>query len=208
MYESGNENNIDDVIEKNNKEIKQREDEAERVRLNTIHQMEINRENQAKKEKEEADKRDYLIKLSDALGITQHREEIDKLNTSVTYIAEKMKEDRQSINEILGILKNPTGTAIQTEKADPMQKIEALSQLIQPLAEAYKLFKSDTPQIQPLISQEVINEKMQKTFFDNLETGESINDFIKTSLKKTVTRKIVNQALSEIGNEASNHGPI
>ena len=160
------------------------------------------------KKQEEEQKREYLFKLSNALGITQHREEIDKLNTSVTYIAERMAEDRQSINEILGILKNPTGAAIQTEKADPMQKIEALSQLIQPLAEAYKLFKGDSQAPQPLISQEIINEKMTKTFFDNLETGESINDFIKSSLKKTVTRKIVNQALSEIGHEAVEHGPI
>ena len=162
------------------------------------------------KKAEDDKKREYLSKLSNALGIDQHREELDKLNQSVTYLADKMSEDRSVINEILSIVKGNHPQVPQENIAheNPMQKIEALSQLIQPLAEAYKLFKGDSQAPQPLISQEIINEKMTKTFFDNLETGESINDFIKNSLKKTVTRKIVNQALSEIGHEAAEHGPI
>ena len=204
MYESGDENKIDEVIQKNNLEVKAREEEAERKRLDTIHQMEINRKNADEEQK----KRDYLIKLSESLGVTQIREEVDKLNTSVSYIAEKMSEDRNSINEILGILKNPTGTTIPSEKINPMEKIEALSQLIQPLTEAYKLFKGTNENtVQPLISQEVINEKMKQNFFDNIETGESINNFIKTALKKNMTKSIINTALKDIG-QTVEHGPI
>ena len=119
-----------------------------------------------------------------------------------------MSEDRNSINEILGILKNPTGAAIPTEKINPMEKIEALSQLIQPLTEAYKLFKGTNENtVQPLISQEVINEKMKQNFFDNIETGESINNFIKTALKKNMTKSIINTALKDIG-QSVEHGPI
>ena len=203
MYESGNEDKIDEVIQKNNLEVKAREEEAERVRLNTIHQMEINRKNVD----DETKKREYLIKLSDSIGVTQIREEVDKLNTSVSYIAEKMAEDRNSINEILGILKNPSTVTTPGEKINPMEKIEALSQLIQPLAEAYKLFKGTNENTaHPLISQEMINEKMTRNFMDVIETGEDINSFIKDALKKKVTRTVVNQALAGIGRE--NHGPI
>src|SRR3990167_5060605 len=166
--------------------------------------MEINRKNADEEQK----KRDYLIKLSESLGVTQIREEVDKLNTSVSYIAEKMSEDRNSINEILGILKNPTGTTIPSEKINPMEKIEALSQLIQPLTEAYKLFKGTNENtVQPLISQEMINEKMTRNFMDVIETGESINNFIKTALKKNMTKSIINTALKDIGG-AVEHGPI
>ena len=42
---------------------------------------------------------------------------------------------------------------------------------------------------------------MKKTFFDNLETGETINDFIKNSLKKTVTKNVINVSLKDIGRQ-------
>ena len=97
---------------------------------------------------------------------------------------------------------------IPSEKINPMEKIEALSQLIQPLTEAYKLFKGTNENtVQPLISQEVINEKMKQNFFDNIETGESINNFIKTALKKNMTKSIINTALKDIG-QTVEHGPI
>lgn len=208
MYESGNEDEAPDIVEQINIENEKRNAEAELTRLKTIHQMELNRENAKNTQDEEQKKREYLIKLSDSLGVTQLREETDKLNTSVRYIAERMQEDRTSINEILQILKNPTGNSIEIAKADPMQKLESLSQIIGPIMEAYKTFKgTDVQQEAPLIDGSIIREKMVKTFYDNLETGESINDFIKNSLKKTVTRKIVNQALSEIGSGVE-HGPI
>lgn len=208
MYESSNEDENVDVIEKIAIQNEKREAEAELARLNTIHQMELNRENAKNQIDEEQKKREYLQKLSNSLGITQQREEIDKLNISVTYIAARMQEDRTSINEILQILKNPTGAAIPTEKVDPMQKIEALSQMLGPIVDAYKAFKGTNESVaQPLISQEIINEKMKQNFFDNLETGEDINHFIKDALKKRVTRTVINKALSEIGTGVE-HGPI
>ena len=50
---------------------------------------------------------------------------------------------------------------------------------------------------------------MVETFMDNLETGESINNFIKDSLKKSVTKNVINSSLKEIGSTANeiNHGP-
>ena len=155
MYD---EDKQDKTVENINENIKDNEIIKLQQENETLQKMVENRNQELKKPESEETKREYLIKLSNALGITQQREEIDKLNTSVTYIAERMAEDRNSINEILGILKNPTGAAIPTEKADPMQKIEALSQIITPLMDAYKTFKSGNENIvQPLISQEVIN---------------------------------------------------
>ena len=51
---------------------------------------------------------------------------------------------------------------------------------------------------------------MKQTFFDNLETGESINNFIKNSLKKSVTKSVINTSLKDIGqsnNTNAEHGP-
>jgi hypothetical protein len=46
---------------------------------------------------------------------------------------------------------------------------------------------------------------MTRAFYDDLETGESIRQFISDALKKKATKTIVNQSLSNIG--VSNHEP-
>ena len=157
----------------------------------------------------EQKKREYLIELSKALGITQHREELDKLNQSVTYLAERMAEDRTSINEILQILKG--GQVQQTSSVMPeaQNKMAALSEALPQLLEVWKMIKGEPQnQEEPLISQSEIREKMKQTFYDNLETGESINNFIKNSLKKSVTKTIIQGALKDIGKESLEHGPL
>jgi len=47
-----------------------------------------------------------LKALSEALGVTQQREEIDKLNTSVTYIAEKLGQMATILDNQSKILNN------------------------------------------------------------------------------------------------------
>jgi len=137
-----------------------------------------------------------LKALSEALGVTQQREEIDKLNTSVTYLAEKMGQmatilDNQS--KILNSL-NPNATP----QNDSMDKFTMIGNLIEksgPLLD--KLFpKGNSP---ALIDNETIVKEMKDTFFDNLDTGKSINKFIKESLKKRVTKDIINTSLADIG---------
>jgi len=46
---------------------------------------------------------------------------------------------------------------------------------------------------------------MVESFMEDLDTGKSISNFIKTSLKKTATRQIINTSLKDIGNDE--HAP-
>ena len=48
---------------------------------------------------------------------------------------------------------------------------------------------------------------MKQSFFDNLDTGEAITKFIKESLKKRVTKDIINTSLKDIGTASVEHGP-
>jgi len=141
-----------------------------------------------------------LKALSEMLGVTQQREEIDKLNTSVNYLAEKMGEvakilDGQS--KILNSL-NPNATPNTAPQNNEMDKFTLIGNLIEksgPLID--RLFPhSNSP---ALIDNETIVKEMKDTFFDNLDTGKSINKFIKDSLKKRVTKDIINTSLADIG---------
>ena len=137
-----------------------------------------------------------LKALSDSLGVTQQREELDKLNTSVSNLAEKMGQiatilDNQS--KIINNL-NPNATP-QNNDVDKFTMIGNLIEKSGPLID--KLFpKNDSP---ALIDNETIAKEMKDTFFDNLDTGKSINKFIKDSLKKRVTKEIINTSLADIG---------
>jgi len=141
-----------------------------------------------------------LKALSEALGVTQQREEIDKLNTSVNYVVEKLGEfgkilDGQS--KILNSL-NPNATPNAAPQNDQMDKFTLIGNIIEksgPLLD--KLFPKN--QTSSLIDQDTINKKMVENFYDNLDTGESINKFIKESLKKRVTKDIINTSLADIG---------
>jgi len=81
---------------------------------------------------------------------------------------------------------------------DNMDKFTMIGNLIEksgPLLD--KLFpKGNSP---ALIDNETIVKEMKDTFFDNLDTGKSINRFIKDSLKKRVTKDIINTSLADIG---------
>jgi len=137
-----------------------------------------------------------LKALSEMLGVTQQREEIDKLNTSVTYLAEKMGQMATILDNQSKILNNLNPNA--TPQDDSMDKFTMIGNLIEksgPLLD--KLFpKNNSP---ALIDNETIAREMKDTFFDNLDTGKSINKFIKDSLKKRVTKDIINTSLADIG---------
>ena len=146
-----------------------------------------------------------LKALSDMLGIDQHREELDKLNTSVTYLAEKMGQIADIIDKQSKIINSLNPNAAVQDGG--MNKISQLGELLEksgPLLD--KLFpKNETT---PLIDNQTIQDKMKQTFFDNLETGESINTFIKNALKKSVTKTVINTSLSDIGKSNTvEHGP-
>jgi len=137
-----------------------------------------------------------LKALSEALGVTQQREEIDKLNTSVNYIAEKMTEVAKILDGQSKIINSLNPNA--TPQPNEMDKFTLIGNLIEksgPLID--RLFPHSSGPA--LIDNETIVKEMKDTFFDNLDTGKSINKFIKDSLKKRVTKDIINTSLADIG---------
>ena len=97
------------------------------------------------------------------LGVTQQREEIDKLNTSVTYLAQKMGDIAQILDGQSKILNNLNPNA--TPQNPQMDKFTMIGDLIEksgPLLD--KLFpKNNSP---ALIDNETIQKEMKDTFFD------------------------------------------
>lgn len=155
-------------------------------------------------------------KRSAVLGLIQdsknQREEIDRLNQSMEYVAGKMTEMAQIMDAQTKVINNMNQNPSQSGNGgvDPKQFLGELLQ--SPIGERLldKLMPSQSA-APPIIDNNIIQEKMKQTFFDNLETGESINNFIKNSLKKTVTKNVINTSLGEIGKftgqESNQHGP-
>ena len=140
----------------------------------------------------------------------QQREEIDGVKQSIQILSQKMQEMVDGFNQMGQMIQTQSIPAAQG-KDDSAMKFQMISQLMDSKIGEFLINKLSPPQIQenPIISNTEIQEKMRQTFFDNLETGESINNFIKNSLKKSVTKNVINSSLAEIGksNEPT-HEPI
>lgn len=144
-------------------------------------------------------KREAVLNL--VQDVTAQREDIDKLNTSVRYIADKLTEMATVIDNQTKVL-NQISQGAQTSTKNQFSELlnsDLGSKLID------KLLPSDKTSETPLISQEDIKNEMVTSFMDNLNTGKAINNFVKDALKKKVTRTVVNDTLSELGK--TEHGP-
>ncbi len=145
--------------------------------------------------------------------VKQQRQEIDKLNQSMTYLAEKTQEIAAATDKIIKLINGgqirQEGGAPYAPPQEQAANIQMLGNLAEQLAPIWKMIRGNQEGPAPLIDQNMINEKMKESFMGNLETGESINKFIKDSLKKSVTRTIINSSLKDIGNSnnADPHGP-
>jgi uncharacterized coiled-coil protein SlyX len=150
-----------------------------------------------------------LRALSEVLGVSQQREEIDKLNQSMTYLAQKMNEIALVVDKQSAIIQSGVTPQAAPPQNDSMQKLEHLGTLAENLGPLLERIFPKHDVTQPLIDNNIIQEKMKQTFFDNLETGESINNFIKNSLKKSVTKNVINTSLKDIGqaNQVNTHEP-
>ena len=145
-----------------------------------------------------------LKALSEMLGIDQIREDTDKLNTSMTYLAEKMGQIAKVIDAQSKIINSLNPNAAIPAQKSKLEEYAGLVEKFSPLID--KIFPTDKST--PLIDNETIQTKMKQTFFDNLETGESINTFIKNALKKSVTKQVINTSLADIGKaDIVEHGP-
>ena len=139
--------------------------------------------------------------------VNAQREDIDKLNQSVEYIAGTMTKIAQAVDNQSAIINE-----LQKGGGTPDANKAMLGELLQsPLGEKLlsRIFPESNPGPAPLIDQSIINQKMTQAFMDDLDTGESIRKFISDSLKKKATRQIVNHSLGNIGNDMGDvsHGP-
>lgn len=170
--------------------------------LNILH------DNPTLEEREAGKKREAVFGLID--DVKAQREDIDKIMSAIPQLIEKINVisgvmDKQT-DAINTLIKGGVSSGIPAGAGMDFDKLEVIGGLVDKLADVYTKIKGGSNAAPQLISQELINEKMQKNFMDNLETGEAITDFIKSSLKKNVTKKIINSSLADIG-AFENHEP-
>lgn len=183
------------TIEDINDHLAEQRREAEIKRAETIQKMEQNRiEDEQAKAK--------LKALSNTLGIDQMREDIDAVKININYLGERMGDMVKAINNISASLQGQAAPQEAGAVTAPGNKLNVLLDLFQsPIGDKLlsRLFPENQPQsITPLISQDLINEKMTNAFMQDLETGESIRRFISDTLKKKATQTIVKTALSDM----------
>ena len=165
---------------------------------------------------------DKIKKLSRQLGVDRLGEDVDRVSQDIiqmkSSIDQLSQSQQQMIDAMNGLITQINGGGGASSPQQPPangisnmtpENIQSLVSVIDGLVDTWKKVKgNDAPAApQPLISQQIINDKMQQAFFDNLETGESINNFVKNALKKRTTQTIMNTALNDIGKGDTIHEP-
>ena len=146
-------------------------------------------------------------KRSIAEGIIQdlgnQRQEIDSVKEMIKLILDEQNGIKTALNQVTQALNSTVQGTTQTKGLN-METISALGDLAEKGVEVYKTLKGN-PAPTSLIDQDFINERMKKSFLDELDTGSSINTFIKDSLKKKVTKEVINSSLADMGKDT--HAP-
>lgn len=144
-----------------------------------------------------------------AEGIIQdlgnQRQEIDSIKEMIKLLLDEQNGIKTALNQITQALNTTVkdGGQLPTKGLN-MDTIAALGDLAEKGVEVYKTLKG-TPAQTSLIDQDFINKRMVESFMDDLETGKSITTFIKDSLKKKVTREVINTSLADMGKDT--HAP-
>jgi len=146
------------------------------------------------------------------LELGNHTNEIDSIKQAITMIGEQMNQLTAAVNQMgQSIQGNPV---VSTPNGQPpaqglnMETIGMIGDLVEKGIGAYKSLKGDPQGPAPLIDQNFINERMKQSFLDDLDTGTSITNFIKDSLKKKVTKEVINTTFKDMGNtHESTHRP-
>ena len=153
-------------------------------------------------QRETETKRDAVISLINTVqtqgeDMKSQREDINRLNESMQYVADKMGQMAKSQDEMIKVVNQLSKGGNIPQDGVKGQLSELLdSKMGEKLID--RIFPDNTAQA-PLIDQNTINEKMKASVLSNLETGESINEFIKNAMKKSVTKTIINTSLKDIG---------
>lgn len=193
MYESndeGKENeNQDNTVEEINKAYNQKGIDAEAQRLKTIHQMELNRQ----QEEPKPEIRDKVKELSEALGLTALREDIDSTKTNIQYLAGEMGKLVSAVNNINNSLSN--GGSNDNPESN---KMAMLGQLIDsPIGKALadRFLAPQQQNNNSLLSQDYINEKLAKSATSTFELGEAFMAQLQSKVMGKALGKTINSII-------------
>ena len=130
------------------------------------------------------------------------RADIDIILQTVQEMGKQINQITQALNQLA------RGVTPQTPEQGKvnMETISLIGDLFEKGAAAYKSFKGEPSTAPALINQDFINKRMVESFMDDLDTGTSITNFIKDSLKKKVTKEVINKSLSDMG-KPDTHAP-
>jgi len=141
--------------------------------------------------------------------LANQRSEIDVIKQAIQVLSSQQNEIAKMLNQqtqILNQLSQGTTAANLQMPAQGMNldSINALGEIAEKLANVWKTYKGGDSS-PALIDQETINREMQSAFFDNLNTGKSINNFVKDALKKKATKEILSSTMEQLGKD--DHSP-
>ncbi|MEE9215751.1 MAG: hypothetical protein V3U54_13430 [Thermodesulfobacteriota bacterium] len=140
--------------------------------------------------------------------LANQRADIDSLQQVIKVVSEQQNQLAVVVNQLTQAINNLAPGNAQnpqsTEKGLNMDNLAALSDVAEKLMGAWKSYKGDNAPV-ALIDQETINREMQSAFFDNLNTGKSINNFVKDALKKKATKEILKSTMETLGQDE--HAP-
>ena len=140
--------------------------------------------------------------------LANQRNDIDSIKQVVEVSSQQINQIALRVNELTQVI-NQLAPGNQQNPELPkqglnMDNLSALSEAAEKIISAWKTYKGgDNPA--PLIDQETINREMQSAFFDNLNTGKSINNFVKDALKKKATKEILKSTMETLGQDE--HAP-
>jgi len=117
------------------------------------------------------------------MELGNHREELDSIKESIKLMGDQMNALTEAISQMVQGTMQPQGVPGATPQMN-MEMLGNLGDLLEKGVQAYKSLKGNPPSTPALIDQDFINKRMVESFMEDLDTGKSISNFIKTSLKK------------------------
>ena len=134
--------------------------------------------------------------------VTSQREEIDKLNQSIVYLVEKMKEIANVVDNQSALLKGEVPKIATAPGSANISHLTTLKEILDSkIGEKLidRLFP-EPPTGGAFLPAEKINEHLQKSMLGNFELGEALIDQLKT--------KVIGKALTKtVSGIVSEHGP-
>ena len=194
--------NDPDIVEKANEAY----DELHSPPKGEVHRPIIEPEPQPQTEPEKPPV-DALKKLSDDLGVTQIREDVDGLKADMRKLMESQQQIIESQNQVVSAI-NGSQQQQQSQPAAPggmpelsqMEKMQAFGEIIEKAAGIWKQFKGEPPQqssIPGLDPQWIMNEAVEAVK-DDFSLGRELRGAIKRNIKGKAVSSVVQNMSKEV----------